>query len=869
LAAGAGSASGEGSAWLIERFDLIFYNGRHRRWQFFAEDPDASEDPDAAKVAVLNPRGGLHRYQIRSLLATFRQIVRSSVTPCAARFEIASKSIVSHIKIEAPQGDWWKKHNKTYLDYLIATAWHDGIIEEHRRSLHRWFEDPKTEISRAEALTFLSLLPIFEDWDTWGCITRARRSSSHRLSNAFPPPCAQDWAAPLSVVELDYKGKIRGPSAKLLNGPVDIEAICLDLASPGSEPHPSPRQDFFDLRYCQLPQKSHLIPYRFYAALVDPILTKLAPSQSPDRQFIISYPLSVAGRLHFLQIALSPPKDGTVGVSTLWKHWLQVHEQIWTPSLRAFFREEMQRIVTSAFQHEAHSRLNEGISRGTIAHGDRARVATEYDAHLHKCLYHLFPVESVTISNPTTGARVIYGYEPYKWKKDSCSIEVGSNWTDTLKVLPESASRRPLVLEVEGAAIVVDGSYSNQLEKIAEDHRVRHAIVEQQVFLGQLHEGAEDIWRDAENDRRKCKLIVLTWSQSKNWKTLKSADLYDEPIVPIDGMPTGREPFSGRYEPRSIKRHVAQMLNLEKDDDHMILEGLKSVMRPSLLLQISEYFETGAAKVVSHTAPALYFSQNLKQLQTHDQEHYLNLCTRIQAEIVRLNVHSKAIGHLDSFRQSLTKHINCPSVRDLTCVYNDILSEQAKAFRVRTFLDIIRDFRCYYIDPTEIFRPFLSRVVIADGKEYLPQGVAVQRLNELYPHEWVSHTEDACVRRVEYFIYLGSTAKVAPEHTRLKKANMLPLWTKECQAIADLLVHTPDSTHVYFDDQFIKDEHLHAQILTHRVGHETQFDKAVFWVILRMQVWRTIEDQETTPELDVSSFSLQTIEGKLDANPHC
>lgn len=862
--------------WLIERFDLIFYNGRHRRWQFFAEDPAASGHPAAAKVAVLNPKGGLHRYQIRSLLATFRKIVQSSVTSHSAKFEIASKSTVSHINIEAPREGWWKKHNKTYLDYLIATAWHDGVIEEHRRTLHRWFENPKTDISRAEAITLLSLLPIFEDWDTWGCVARARRSSSQRLSDAFPPPCAQDWAAPLSVVELDFKGKIGGPSAKLLSGPVDIEAICLDLASPGSTPYPSPRQDFFDQRYCLLPQRSHRIPYRFYATLVDPILTKLAPSQSPDRQFVIAYPLRVAGRLHFLQIALSPPRDEGVDVNALWMQWQDIHTQIWTPPLRAFLREEMQRIVTSAFQHEAHSRLEERVRQGAIPRGDRAKIEAEYKAKLYECLYHLFPVESVTTPDHK------YGYRQYFWPENSRTMAVGSKWDNTInKGTRKITGRRLRALEVineesssvaenPSTVIVVEDPSSNTVEDLAEDHRVHHAITEQAKFLDRLRESATDIWMDAEDDRRRCARIVRTWAQSKDWKKLQVADLKEEPDVDKEHLPKGREPFSGRYQPRSIKRYIAQMLNLDKDDELMILEGLKSVLRPSLLLQISEYFETGAAKVASHTAYPLYFSQSLEQLKLLDRTHYSAICTHIDKEIGRLSLQSAAKKDLGVFRKTLTDHINCASVRDLTCVENH--KEIALAhhdFRVEDIVGIIKNFRCYYIDPVRVLKPFLDWVAVTDQKRYLPDGITVQRLNELYPCEWVPYSEDACVRRVEHFVYFGSSAKAVPQYSRLKSANMLKLWGKNCQALADLLVHTKDSTHVFFDGEFVKDEHLHTELCNHRTGLEQLFSRAVFWVILRMQVWRTIEDQETTKELDVSSFSLETIRGALNARCDC
>ena len=64
---------GRHSVWRIDRFDLIFYNARHKRWQFFAEDPTATATASGLRIR----EEGLHRFQIRSLLGTFRNAVRS------------------------------------------------------------------------------------------------------------------------------------------------------------------------------------------------------------------------------------------------------------------------------------------------------------------------------------------------------------------------------------------------------------------------------------------------------------------------------------------------------------------------------------------------------------------------------------------------------------------------------------------------------------------------------------------------------------------------------------------------------------------------------------------------------------------------
>ncbi len=194
-------------AWRIDRFDLIFYNARHKRWQFFAEDPAATE------IARRAEGEGLHRYQIRSLLGTFRQAVQSVLSLPANEeklFEI--RSYVKgpnddRIALSRPDFGAWKDYERIYLDYLISTGWYDGIPEGHRQGLQTWFNNPAERVSREAALTFLSLLPIFEDWDTWGCFIRGRNGPASSVADSFPPAIARTWSDPLYVVELDFRSK--------------------------------------------------------------------------------------------------------------------------------------------------------------------------------------------------------------------------------------------------------------------------------------------------------------------------------------------------------------------------------------------------------------------------------------------------------------------------------------------------------------------------------------------------------------------------------------------------------------------------------------------------------------------------------------
>jgi hypothetical protein len=98
--------------------------------------------------------------------------------------------------------------------------------------------------------------------------------------------------------------------------------------------------------------------------------------------------VNVAGRLHFLQIALSRDSPSQSSVDALWENWRAVHDALWTAGFRTFLREELQRIGTSAFQSEVHSHLKERIQFGNPV-GEKESVA-----ELYPHVYHLFPVRA-------------------------------------------------------------------------------------------------------------------------------------------------------------------------------------------------------------------------------------------------------------------------------------------------------------------------------------------------------------------------------------------------------------------------------------------------------------------------------------------
>jgi hypothetical protein len=647
---------GQSCAWRIDRFDLVFYNARHKRWQFFAEDPAAAE------VGPQTEGEGLHRYQIRSLLSTFREAVQSVLahqpSGKSGVFEVreyAEGPAKRHIELVPPSFAEWKDYKQTYLDCLVRTGWYDGVPEPHRLELQGWFQDPSKGVSREAALTFLSLLPILEDWDTWGCFVRARNSPDTRTDCSFPP-AQQEWAEPFYLAELDFQDSEAPESAPcrsrlLLGYRVMIEGVCIDLADGQLAPQRIGRADFFDDRYCKYPEGDEVIPYRCYAALVDQIMKKLAaggPEErkrqsqtlTEERQFVVAYPVATAGRLHFLQVALSPGPVAHSCVDALWNDWQPIHRHLWVPSFKALLQEEIYRITASAFQSEAYDALAIEFSERSLK--PEAKAQRCQDA-LWEHVYHLFPVKTAS-----SGSRR-FGYVPLRLPnaatghENKPQIRLGSEWRDLTNLESPPTPEKPRgTIKVGQAELEIPYPSQDPLHRLIEEHRIYQSILQQKRFLERLPKGLLKAEKDAEDDRGKCLRIAVAHGKqllSRGKKQIlqpTSGDLEELLTEEVAGgnleLPTGREPLEFFTQPRSFGRYLAQAF---PGDRSYQLMALRRILQPSLVQQLSEYFETGPVKVLTHPGHLRDYwggTIDLFNASFDDQTHYFQ---SLAAEIDR------------------------------------------------------------------------------------------------------------------------------------------------------------------------------------------------------------------------------------------
>lgn len=600
--------------WRIDRFELIFYNSRHRCWQYFAENPTAPIDTKGRN----KPKESLHRREIRSLLSTIRDTfnVFTSKSPIFTlkRFQKSEDhfeiNLVPPPSSTVPSGVW-----ETYLKYLKHTADRERVPPEHLQNLKWWIAHPaeKQSFSHDEALTILSLLPIIEDWDTWGCFLRARNRTLNEKEESFPPASASDWSEPFSIVELvysdhdSYSCPDNCSQKGLLSKHTEIEGLCQDLGDPAGQTHHVARDDFFDRKYCKLPAGEEKFLYQCYAHLIDPIFA--APvEQSDRRQFVIAYPISIGGRLHFLQIIVSAEVRSDVSVCSLWIDWQSIHRALWTTETRAFLQDELLRILTSAFQNEAYYHLS---TPGSTVDG-----AQHLPLSVLRHIYHLLPVEAGVYETH------FYSYHDYRWPETpsstlQSSLYVGSDWRCAPGGTPGKSGDSLLEVPTPyGLTLFVPKDpKGHQVWQLTGQHRAVQVVEQQMQYLENLRSALHDERRRKEHDLQNCAMVnyghlrgmgsTMQDSIRKAKGRLSDEVLNTAVIGPVAEVGDDFLPPSYRDEEKKVSfgRYLEQAY--PEQSPEQILMIVQSLIRPSLLLLLSEYFETGLAKLKTHNISEL------------------------------------------------------------------------------------------------------------------------------------------------------------------------------------------------------------------------------------------------------------------------
>lgn len=829
MADNTGGNSGR-ALWQVDRFELIFYNPRNKRWQYFAEDPATREDGDQNSD---RSRESLHRREIRDLLRTVRNTFRfflqesSLFTLC----ELRDADLTGEIKVEPPPaslvaGDRWL----SYLRYLRKTAEDEGVSSHHFSTLESWIANPTEtqNFSLSEALTVLSFLPIMEDWDTWGCFIRAQTGRVDPHVEGFPPASAVDWSEPFSIVELQYSEHDAASCGDdcsqkdFLKKHVQIEGLCQDISDPSARVHHVRKADFFDRSYCKLPGDEEKSLYQCYAHLIDPLFA--APSDyAHRRQFVIAYPILSGGRLHFLQVITSADIDLDVSVCSLWIDWAPIHQAFWTPDNRSFLQDELLRISTSAFQNEAYHDLKDSIS------------AKPDGSDLFHCLlqhiYHLLPIVSATFGE------TVYSYKTPKWQDPSDllgeGLYVGSEWirsglnSEEGEGEGKAISPNVLAVPIFGALNLNLKRNSNdrQISALTKQHRAIQVVEQQMQYLKNLQNALYDERRRKEKDREMCAMVVYGHIRKMTPETLALIDKsvgrlpdqvlrqeVNDPVVSV-----GEHFIPSDYLNADLRRLFGRYLrqaypNQGRDN---LLAVVKSLSEPSLLLLLSEYFETGLAKLKTHS----YTDDKLimcsrEEAMKHCNELYQRASeklTKLQTKIDESPLEATIGPHgfrnclrpsFDKFHQDLSMGLKKKVTKELSNSRKQLemtqlhLGQNWPVIQASGLAKEGLHYRIFGICPCCLLKPFIEKYEeeISQKPEYRGRGEFkhVIRLHEKVRYFSPYHG------KLQFPTYLVTHQLFLPyaienEETWIEKSELLNRWSRIGEPVGSLYTYSAPS----------------------------------------------------------------------------
>lgn len=631
----------ESAVWRIDRFELIYYNARHRRWQYFAEDPLIS----ASRSFAGNPSiESAHRRQVRRFLLMARQAIAKLIERDHTRQFVVrdDSSNVTSITLGHPEEDGfpgWREHWDDYLGYLYATGEHEGLTSTDLDTLSRLQQGlgsssaGSCSLSRTSALSLLSLLPILEEWDTWGCFVRARRAVvDNRLdSQRFPPAHnGVDWFQPFYIAEFLYSPSPQsvGASGALLQSSVGMEAACSDLAASAGQVWFVEKSDFFD--YCKRPASSErndeLYLYRCYSHFVDTLIQQLSAGSSDGdtgalsrKYFVIAYPVQVAGRLHFVQIAVTTA-DQAADVRKLWQAWAPLHQSFWTPQCVSTLEAELGRISLSAFQHAAGRELHKcGLGFDQI-------TDTVLQDVLANHVYHLFPIRSLVKGDKR------WRYVPYHDGIPGCIL--GYQWQPLTVETPISegtAESNLIRFELSDQRIVGSAPRFGQsaLQEPLTQQRAVQAIEQQLDYLRDLRLAIATEVSIAQKDEELAGRLVAMWVQNlsehdrqKVVSASTDADITSLLETELDAATLASVqtpkyvPDGFTHSPHSLRRFLFQA-NPRGTNASSFQTLIKERATPSVLELASLFFDASLVKVYTHGFPVdWYFSGDLGQARS-------------------------------------------------------------------------------------------------------------------------------------------------------------------------------------------------------------------------------------------------------------
>jgi len=505
--------------------------------------------------------------------------------------------------------------------------------------------------------------------------------------------------------------------------------------------------------------------------------------------------------------------------------------------------------MIAAFQSKVYSHL-----AGAIKDEGRNPDETNCEEELYNHIFHLFPVSSVK-----TPTRTLC-YQKYWFPTDDAPkrIYVGHKW-DKSELNSPSPNGAPSIEAIEEDLIKVfpERTSSGGLEAIMERHRVRHSMQQQKDYASRLHQGLRKAQIAADKDQNLAYAVVARWATRTGTREPRMDDLYE--TICDDQAPKGREPYVARHHPLSLKRYVAEAFKVQPSGtDAELISYLRKIMQRSVLLQISEYFETGPTRLVTHSKAREYFNGTLNDLKESTETYFDPLEADISAIIASSQALTHAAGErladFENFHAEVVQKVH--KAKTLECRDDALTNWQRQKLRIPPtgqqvsifgkFLDSARSaFRCYVINPILVLEPFF-RCISDNAVLFNKLGYYTRRLRYDLPSPKFAPNNVSgfpAVKLVEHLIIFGFMSDLPPLE-EFKGSEICKLWeASECPLVSSLYVHSAASTSLFLKGRFIKDEVAHKTFK--RDGLVDLITSSNSCFVISLETWRTVESEST------------------------
>ena len=608
--------------WIIYRLEMVYFDLATQRWQFFQNFTRSHVKKNYKDYTL----GQHHRSYIEILLNSIKGTLKKvpKGTPFSVDFikqrkskkfmlfeknEFLSLKEKSNVLLD----DW-----SNFIDDIIKTAEDDKISDYKlkkflNKTKNSFNAECDVDILPTVANRLLSLISIPAYWDLYGAMRYAWAKEEKILDPSLWQKIGR-LSKPFCCTHLFYPSS-NDTCEKVLDYPIDVEAIFCDLTAYDAKPTKIFFRDYFE--YAYEPKGEELKLYKIYALFMDKLQKGLSLDKGDDHIYYLSYPIiSSIGRKHFLNIYVKPKEitNSPISIEDLYEAWQQLHSQISWDDLNAMLVNECEQIDIIRFQKKVYADI-ENISTNT-----NPNLTTSDDTY-NKCvrsvadyLYLLFPVEYTCFRGiddkmyKKIGKYIMEDKKSFKikWDKDSCKED------KECETCPSDEQNSGNCFNAT-LGLIKPISWGNfQIETRS---HLQSKIINERLcrLLWQQMDYAHNVWNAFDQKRR------TTYENNLNtWNYIKAVLMTNKPCVMNEVSKittcnnTAIKEILNAQSLNLIKINIAEKLGLQNSPEDVgskvvdIIEYLKinfidEISKGSIYELISKYIETGIIKRLTHT----------------------------------------------------------------------------------------------------------------------------------------------------------------------------------------------------------------------------------------------------------------------------